>query len=151
MAVPRKLREKRGWTQVKDPNSENRTVLASPNLGQFRGTPVFLWVEDKSLQPRMVDADLHDDLAKASKNAKLFELEICCPRCSAWNRIPGEKKSIDVRYLDKPRPLQHPHDGEVVYQSALVSIEEPLQCSEPMGKTICGYTFLIRENRIIRA
>lgn len=151
MAIPRKLREVRGWTTVKDPNSDNRTVLASPNMGKFRGTPVFLWVEDKSLNPKMVDADLHDELAKSSNNASLLELEICCPRCSAWNRIPGNKKSIDVRYLDTPRSIQHPHDGEIVHQTAVVRIEEPLTCSEPMGKSICGYTFIIRDNRIIRA
>ena len=151
MGVNRAVQKRRGWFQGKDPNSAKRTVLASPEMGQFRGTPVYLFVADKALHPEMVDADLHDDLAKTSKNAKLFELEICCPRCAAWNRIPGEKKDIEVRYFDRPKPLRHPHDGEIVYQSAVVTIEQPMTCSEPTGKGICGYTFLIRENRIVRA
>ena len=151
MAVSRAVKQRRGWFKTKDPDNPNRTVFASPNMGHFRGTPVYLKVEDRSLAPKMIDADLHDDLAKGAKDPKLFELEICCPRCSAWNRIPGNKKDIDVRYLDKPRSFQHPHDGEMVQQTAIVSVEQPLRCAEPVGKTICGYTFIIRENRIIRA
>jgi len=151
MGVSRAVKQRRGWTKVKDPNSSKRVVMASPNMGHFRGTPVYLKVEDRSLAPQMIDADLHDDLAKGANDAKLFELEICCPRCSAWNRIPGNKKDINVRYLSKPQRFQHPHDGEIVQQTAVVSIEQPLQCSEPIGKSICGYTFVIRENRIIRA
>lgn len=151
MGVPRAVKRRRGWFQAKDPNDAKRTVMASPNMGHFRGTPVYLFVEDKTLHARVVDADLHDDLAKGAQDAKLFELEICCPRCSAWNRIPGNKKDIEVRYFDKPKPFQHPHDGEIVYQSAVVTVEQALTCSEPVGKTICGYTFVIRENRIIRA
>ena len=151
MPVSKAVKKKRGWFKAKDPNNAKRTVLASPSVGDFRGTPVYLWVKDRSLNPKMIDADLHDDLAKGANDPKLFELEICCPRCSAWNRIPGNKKDIDVRYLQKPRSFLHPHDGEAIQQVAVVSIEQTLTCSEPRGKGICGYSFVIKENQIIRA
>ena len=151
MGVPLAVKKKRGWFKAKDPNNSNRVVLASPSVGNFRGTPVFLWVRDRSLSAQMVDADLHDDLAKGAQDAKLFELEICCPRCSAWNRVPGTKKDIEVRYLPKPITIQHPHDGEQVQQLAVVTIAQVLECSAPVGKTRCGYAFRIQENCIVRA
>jgi hypothetical protein len=151
MGAPKKLREKRQWITAKDPMGSDSPVLASPSIVDCRGTPVYLWVMDKSLGTRMIDADLHDDLAKGSKDHTLFEFEICCPRCSAWNRIPGTKKRIDVRYLEEPRVITHAQDGEPVRQVAVVTIDEPMTCSEPVGKTICGYRFFIKENRVYKA
>jgi len=131
-------------------------MLTSPSVAQFRGTPVFLFVKDGSVPARMVDADLHDDLFRKSIEAntprpQLLELEVCCPRCNEWNRIPGNKKRIVVYYFEKPRKLLHLHDGTVQLQQVMVTIEDELTCSHPLGKTVCGYTFRITENVIHRA
>jgi len=141
------------WQVCRHPGGSKGAMVTSPNLGHFSGTPVYLGVKDGMVDAKMVDADLHDDLFRESKGTKpeLLELEVCCPRCGEWNRIPGTKKTIRVGYFNKPRPLMHLHDATPVWQCAMVTIEEPLQCSHEIGKTICGYTFRITENVIHRA
>ena len=83
-----------------------------------------------------------------------LDLEICCPRCSEWMHVGGDKqKTIRAWQLEKPRKFRHPHDGEEVVQTYVVTVEEPMMCSAPAqaGKGKCGCKFRLQENVLRKA
>jgi len=80
------------------------------------------------------------------------ELHIICPDCGGESIVPPSKdptkKTIHIEYLDKPRQLEMPDNGEVVYQTCRVSIDEPIKCGWPAknGKGRCFWKAVIRDN-----
>lgn len=114
-------------------------------LAKVKSRRVYLFVSKET----WIEADLYDEMYRASNGKVPAELVIACPRCDGALRINGAKFHIEIHYLDKPRQLTMP-DGEVVEQTAVVSVEGTRKCSHPAvtGKGMCGREFTIRENRV---
>ncbi len=112
---------------------------------------VFLFGVGMELNGKIVCADLMDEMYRASKGKVPIDMIICCPRCGVELNIDGTKKTFRIDYLDRPQRWKA-HDGSGMYysQEALVSIEETLVCSRPIGKTMCGLQFMITENKMHR-
>lgn len=99
-----------------------------------------------------IECDLYDELAIGSRGQIPPELILACPRCDSALRVDGTRHHIDVVYLDPPRRLVMPDNGQVVAQPALITIEGLVQCRgpAPAGKGLCGWRAYVREGRIYK-
>lgn len=116
-------------------------------LADYSGWPVYLFCKGGDIDGRLIEADLYDDLWRKSKGAVPLELDVVCPRCGGPNRIPGDRKTIQLHRLDKPRQFAGP-TGDLHVQTFVVTVNEVCTCDHPVGKTICGLRFKITENRL---
>jgi len=129
-------------------------IRASTELARAESTKVYLWVRELEVY---IEADLFDRMHYASNGQVPPELHIICPFCGGQSIIPPSadpaKKRVSVERLSSPRQLVMPDDGEVVYQTARVTVEEACVCGhpDPAGKGVCGWCFKITENVISRA
>lgn len=117
-------------------------------LAEVPRTHVYLWVS----KDQVIEADLFDSLYKESKGKIAPELHITCPRCNGDIRVDGHSYEIEIEYLDKPRRLVLP-DGGIAHQHVVISVEGVRRCphDDQTGKGICGYTFVIRRNKVHRS
>ena len=128
-------------------------VRGSKTLGKAEARKVYLKLRDGD---GWMECELYDKEAFDSHGRLPPELHIICPRCNGESIIPPSldptAKTIHVEYLDKPRKLEMPDTGEIVYQTARVSIDEVCTCNHPSpaGKGPCGWRFAIRDNVISR-
>jgi hypothetical protein len=99
-----------------------------------------------------IEADLRDSLFRESHGQIPPELQVTCPLCGGDLHIDGTKKSIRVRYLDSPRRLVMPDNGQPVWQTVEVSVDEMCECSYPSsnGKGKCSWKAVIRDNNVSR-
>jgi hypothetical protein len=104
-----------------------------------------------------IECELYDDVYKGSDGKIPAELHLQCPHCGGESVIPptedSEKKHLRIEYLDKPRRLEMPDNGEVVFQTVVISVEEPCRCGHPApnGKGLCAWKFRIQDNVVTRA
>lgn len=127
-------------------------IRATHTIAQVKGTKVYLWY-GTGRDPKVVECELYDELSKKAPDKFQPDLHLCCPVCGGELNIEGGKnKDITVWYLDKPRKLVMPDNGEEVLQTAVVSVEQECRCSwpDPAGKGTCKFACVIRENRIYR-
>lgn len=99
-----------------------------------------------------IEADLRDELYRESHGQIPPELQITCPFCNGDLHVDGTKKAIRVRYLDRPVKLTMPDNGEPVWQTAEVTVDEVCECSYPAagGKGKCPWKMVIRDNVVSR-
>lgn len=135
----------------------NGGIGGMQTIAKVPARPVYLFGRGGDIQGVIIDADLHDHLYQQTRGGRTKagievppDLEILCPRCQEWLHIDGHKKRIKVFYLSQPKRFAHPMDGELCVQTAVVSIEEPLSCPQPVGKGICGIRFKLTENVLHR-
>jgi hypothetical protein len=127
-------------------------VRAVHTLAEAKGTKVYLWY-GKGRDHKVLECELYDELSKKAPDKFQPDLHLCCPECGGELNIEGgQHKDIKVWYLDKPRPFQMEDNGEIVYQTAVISVEEVCRCSwpDPAGKGRCKWSFVIQENRVYR-
>jgi hypothetical protein len=114
-------------------------------LADFSGWPVYIRCKGGDVDGRLIEADLYDDGWKKSNGQIPLELDISCPRCGQTNRIPGDRKTLHLRRLEKPRQFVGP-TGEMHVQTCVITVHEVMTCDQPVGKTICGLRFKITDN-----
>lgn len=135
----------------------NGGVGGMQTIAKVPARQVYLFGRGQDIEGRFIDADLHDHLYQQTRGGRTKagievppDLEILCPRCFEWLHVDGHKKHIRVFYLERPVRFAHPIDGELCVQTAVVSIDEPLLCPQPTGKTVCGLKFKLTENVLHR-
>jgi len=124
-------------------------AVGSVRTARVKQRRVFLLLKDGG---GYIEADLRDELFRKSNGEIPPELQITCPFCNGDLHIDGTKKTIRVRYLDPPRRLVMPDNGEPVKQTAEVTVDEVCECSYPAvgGKGKCPWKMVIRDNVISR-
>jgi uncharacterized protein YbaR (Trm112 family) len=110
---------------------------------------VFLHGQGNEVGGKLIFADLMDDLYRQSRGKIPADMIIACPRCGVELNVDGTKKTFRIDYLERPIRRRGP-DGLFYASDALVTVEEVLTCSRPIGKTMCGLRFRIVENWISR-
>jgi len=123
------------------------------NMGKAKARKVYLWRKETQ---DYIECELYDEQHRATNGKFPAELHIICPSCNGESAIPPlrhpERKTLLVEYLETPRPLEMPDNGEVVLQTARVTVQETCKCNWPAanGKGRCGFCFKITDNVISR-
>ncbi len=136
-------------------STRNGGLVGGQHHLKAESTKVFLFLKYDGAT--WIECELYDDIHRASGGKISAELHIQCPHCGGESVIPPtdnpEKKHLRVEYFDKPRRLEMPDNGEVVFQTASVSVEEPCRCGHPApnGKGRCAWKFRIQDNIVTRA
>ena len=129
------------------------SVGGSAHIGGMKGRKIYLFRKETQ---DYIECELYDEQHLASKGKIPAELHIICPSCGGESAIPPiknpERKTLLVEYLDPPRPLEMPDNGEIVIQTARVTVEEGCTCNWPAsnGKGPCGFHFKITDNILYR-
>jgi hypothetical protein len=110
---------------------------------------VYIWAKNDQV---WLECELYDRPAIDSNGQIPPELHIICPKCGGDSICPPsrdpKKKTVRIEYLGRPRKLEMPDNGEVVWQTALVTIEEEIRCGHPApnGKGICGWAVKVTDS-----
>jgi len=120
-------------------------------IARVPGRKVYLYYRTGQVY---LECELYDKPHQDSEGKVPPELHIQCPACGGESIIPGSKvkKTIHVEYLKPPRRLEMPDNGEVVQQTARVTVDEVCQCGypDPAGKGKCGWRFKLTDNVVER-
>lgn len=135
------------------PRGPRGAVRGTTTLHRAKGRPVYLYMRETG---DFIECELYDQGYVSSQGKMPAELHMICPYCGGESVIPPTlditKKTLRIEYLSIPKLLEMPDNGEVVAQTARVSVEEPCMCGhpDPAGKGRCGFRFRLTDNVISR-
>jgi len=128
-------------------------VRTSRTVARVAGRKVYLYLRETQ---DWIECELFDQPHKDSNGKIPPELHIICPYCNGESVIPPASdptaKTISLEELNPPRKIEMPDNGETVYQTMRVTVEEVCRCNHPApnGKGKCRWAFKITDNVVSR-
>jgi len=129
-------------------------VRGSQTIARAAGRKVYLFLRESQ---GFIECELFDQPYQDSNGKVPPELHVICPHCGGESIIPPSSdptaKTVSLEYLDPPRVLEMPDNGEKVWQTVRVTVEEVCRCNhpDPAGKGKCRWAFKITDNVVSRA